>query len=220
MTLPTIMTGFRKSGIFPFDPTAPPIGLPAPTAERTSSTPLSRKDRVHNRTVKLMLDGEVEPFENSMSVVIKKPRKKFVPPQGALVSTPQFLEEKKRSEEKNRKGKNKAFIPHFTRPELAEVEDNVEVTAVKGKFKGESKKGKGKKVQKEVENSESDEDDEVCAVCGRWQPIEMRDSKSIQIARWGQCDMCNRWVHLKFCSKKTNLTESEAFICPLCVCEE
>lgn len=91
MTPGTIMTGFRKAGIFPYNSSAPTSHILPPDFGQTTSK-LSRKDRQENRAVHLLLDGHLQNFENPLPTEAKKSRNKFIPPQDALVSTQTMLE--------------------------------------------------------------------------------------------------------------------------------
>ncbi|KAH3870771.1 hypothetical protein DPMN_033961 [Dreissena polymorpha] len=84
--------------------------------------------------------------------------------------------------------------------------------------KGNSHKLNNKKV-KTITAMDSDDDieseEEKCCVCGKFFP-EKSDYDHINIVQRGQCDTCNKWVHLKFCTRVKVLRRGDSFLCPTC----
>jgi len=39
---------------------------------------------------------------------------------------------------------------------------------------------------------------------------------TIELVNWGQCDRCNHWIHLKYCSKVKVLRRNYSLYCPHC----
>ncbi|XP_045213569.1 uncharacterized protein LOC123564232 [Mercenaria mercenaria] len=70
-------------------------------------------------------------------------------------------------------------------------------------------------------DSDSDsyvEDDETdkCVVCKKSSPDAFTCAYTIEIIKWGRCDSCSGWVHLKYCTPVRVLRRGDTFICPLC----
>ena len=97
-------------------------------------------------------------------------------------------------------------------------------TATAPKFKGKSKassKGKGKQLKKKSEKVEDEtdiifDDDGTCCICGKCQPPGLNLKQSLNIVVWAQCDNCDSWVHLEYCSPITSVSENDKFRCKNC----
>jgi hypothetical protein len=44
------------------------------------------------------------------------------------------------------------------------------------------------------------DDEDVCCVCNKWQPIEIRDVVGVVFVKWGECSVCSHWTHLTYCT--------------------
>ena len=67
------------------------------------------------------------------------------------------------------------------------------------------------------DSEESDEmDREICAVCRKFYPDEFVASGFKKTFLWAQCDACDRWVHLRYCTPVKVLRRGDNFKCPLC----
>jgi hypothetical protein len=64
------------------------------------------------------------------------------------------------------------------------------------------------------DKSVSDED--LCCVCGKFTPEALNLAFTIEFVQWGQCDSCNHWTHLKYCTKVRFLRRDSQFLCPHC----
>ena len=81
-----------------------------------------------------------------------------------------------------------------------------------------AKKSKQDKVLSEDLFS-SDSEDELpekskCIICKRANP-DWSKKPFIFILNWGQCDKCDGWVHLSFCTPVRILKRGDPFICPI-----
>lgn len=57
---------------------------------------------------------------------------------------------------------------------------------------------------------------EICCVCKSFYvPREKRDG-SLFFVNWVGCDVCNHWVHLKFCTDLRVARKNTQYICPCC----
>ncbi|CAG2228438.1 unnamed protein product [Mytilus edulis] len=101
MTVSNIMSGFRKTGIFPYNPEVvlqkPKPADPVPSAAALSIMP-TRKERKDMRSIKVLFENKVSKVEEALKPnPNKKRRSTFVPPFGAAITEETFrqlLEEK------------------------------------------------------------------------------------------------------------------------------
>ncbi len=66
----------------------------------------------------------------------------------------------------------------------------------------------------------SDAEDEVCCICHKFSPPQLRNCVSLVIVKWAQCDIRNHWTHLGFCSNVRVVRQSGHFFCPHCERQE
>ncbi|XP_053383877.1 uncharacterized protein LOC128550038 [Mercenaria mercenaria] len=71
-----------------------------------------------------------------------------------------------------------------------------------------------------ISDSGDEDDTEVCSVCGRFTPTELKYCVNLTLVKWGCCDKCDKWVHLRFCSPVKVLRRNDPFLCPKCTEEE
>ncbi|XP_045178261.1 jerky protein homolog-like isoform X2 [Mercenaria mercenaria] len=67
----------------------------------------------------------------------------------------------------------------------------------------------------ESETSVIDEQD-LCCVCHKARPDALNLDYILEIVLWAQCDVCNHWTHLKFCSSVRCVRRGDTFLCPHC----
>ncbi|XP_053408884.1 uncharacterized protein LOC128559893 [Mercenaria mercenaria] len=90
---------------------------------------------------------------------------------------------------------------------------------------GTSKSGGPINLETPIFTDESDSDFEVddgdkCCVCNMLSPTELKGCTSITFVKWGKCDFCPHWVHLKYCTAVKVLRRASIFRCPHCTLEE
>ena len=83
-----------------------------------------------------------------------------------------------------------------------------------------SNKGKGKQLKKKTKKAEDETDiifdyDCTCCNCGKCQPPGLNLKQSLSIVGWAQCDNCDGWFNLKYCSPVTSVSENDVclFVC-------
>ena len=54
-----------------------------------------------------------------------------------------------------------------------------------------------------------------CCICGLRDPV-CKKGKKRNNYKWGQCDLCDRWIHLEFCCREKELSVEDLFVCPVC----
>ena len=69
--------------------------------------------------------------------------------------------------------------------------------------------------ESDTDTEETPESD-LCCVCKRLDPDALHLDMGLKIVSWGQCDQCNHWVHLKFCSIVRVIRRNDTFLCPCC----
>lgn len=124
MSVQNIMSGFRKTGIVPFNAE---IVLPRPsTAElptTVAATNKTRKERQDSRTITVLLQEKVKTFEDfkkGRDEPLKKKRKTFVPPFGAAITEQTFrdmIKEKELEKQKTKPQKTHTIDINTEQPE-------------------------------------------------------------------------------------------------------
>ena len=73
-------------------------------------------------------------------------------------------------------------------------------------------------VVEEDTDTDSDEiiDSGKCCVCGQNSPPNLNDLPNLKIVNWAQCDKCDHWVHLAFCSSTRVVRRHSPFVCQHC----
>ena len=70
------------------------------------------------------------------------------------------------------------------------------------------------------EDSLSDDDNALCVICKSAAPPEferlIREEGRVQFFKWGKCDNCDGWVHLKYCSPVQEIERGNHFKCAKC----
>ena len=113
MRVSTIMSGFRKTGIFPLDPSAPVNKVPnVDTTERIVNTKITRKERKDNRNVRNLLEEKSNSFHQAKEENINKKRKRksFIPPYGADITHDDIYKESKKRKEEKEKWRRKGRV--------------------------------------------------------------------------------------------------------------
>lgn len=231
LTPANIQAAFKKSGIYPFNQDvvndsdiAPSLSFPARTVENQSmsSTPESMFSPPEKASSKENSGSSVKFLEcrggnilkNVQTAKIRNTLSKVVG--GKAITNEDVAEKIKDHIEKQTTSKKRKFIPP--------LKVKVPETQNKGQSKLNSSKGKQPKVKSkqprlELSEDASDEDSETeeekCSVCGKFFP-DKQICDEIKIVQWGQCDKCDLWVHLKFCSPVKVLRRGDSFLCPTC----
>ena len=146
------MSGFRKTGIFPYDPTSPYVSPPQITKEKPV-VKATRKERKDNRVVKILFQEKSDEFNKlKENVEPKKKRSTFVPPYGAAITEDAFYEkkmmEKEKKEKEEKKERNKKEKEEKKERNKKEKEEKKERNKKKKEEKKEKKKGPCKRKQR------------------------------------------------------------------------
>jgi hypothetical protein len=137
MSVQNIISGFRKTGSFPFDAE---IALPHPsTAElptTVAATIQTREERQDSRTSTVLLQEKVKTFEHvkkGTDEPLKKKRKTFVPPFGAAI-TEQTFKERELEKQKTKPPKTHTIDLNTEQPEPSKKKPKFQ-TPVEGRGK-------------------------------------------------------------------------------------
>ena len=80
---------------------------------------------------------------------------------------------------------------------------------------GRKRKGKQEAEVKSQSESEITEE-EKCCVFGKFVPDPVRECVSLIFTKWAQCDRCEHWVHLIYCSSVRVVRRGDSFYCVHC----
>ena len=69
----------------------------------------------------------------------------------------------------------------------------------------------------ENESDIVDDDGEKCCVCDKYEPVELVNHDEVYFVKWGECDSCGHWTHLRFCCPTRVLRRGDVFRCPHCL---
>ena len=71
----------------------------------------------------------------------------------------------------------------------------------------------------ESEDENAISEDEKCCVCKLFTPKEVRESPCLIFTKWAQCDSCQHWVHLIYCTTVRVIRKGDQFLCHHCKTE-
>ncbi|XP_052279003.1 uncharacterized protein LOC127877322 [Dreissena polymorpha] len=74
----------------------------------------------------------------------------------------------------------------------------------------------GNESQDPTDSEEEVDDDVPCCVCDQITPPTLGHQPYAKIVNWAQCDMCDGWVHLAFCTSVQVVGLDTSFLCPKC----
>ena len=222
LTANNILSAFKRCGIIPFNPhvVSDPMVAPANTFSQgqeciTPVRPLSESAEnflLHKGGQILANVQTAKKKRNTLSKVVG----------GKAITEDEVMDkivehqDKNKPKIKSRTGKSKQTIYiNEVIPKKSKISTN-STSPVAGPSGVPLKKMK--KVQIESCDSDSEEDIpdyEKCIICKRSSP-DFSKKPFIIIVNWGQCEKCNGWVHLSFCTKVRVLRRGDTFLCPIC----
>jgi len=225
LTPSNVQAAFKKSGIYPLNPDvvsdldiAPSLSFPAANESGNSKTKQPETKVVNtntdaantflnNRGGNILENVKVAKTRNTLSKVVG----------GKAITNEDVITKMQNHIHSQSTSMKRKFIPPFKDPQTHKKE-----TSKLNNTKGKQPQVKHKKV-KTITAMDSDDDteseEEKCCVCGKFYP-EKSDYDHIKIVQWGQCDTCNKWVHLSFCTRVKVLRRGDSFLCPTCKSEE
>lgn len=209
-----IQAAFQKSGVFPFDPsmispvaTAPSLAFQHPSSNSTEHS-MSAEAFLENKGGQILKNVQTAKVRNTLSKVVGgKPITE--PDVAAAVKRHIGAQKQKPKSVANKQPAN----PAKKKAKVTQVPD----LPVPGPSR----------LQRQLSQHEddSDSDDSIsesdkCIVCHLFYPKEKNLYQSLNIVKWGQCDKCDGWVHLSFCTPVKVLRRGDSFLCPRCKDDE
>jgi hypothetical protein len=211
-----IQAAFKKSGIFPFDPTVISPSAVAPATAFPKSTVAQLESCEQDISAEVFLEakgGEI--LKNVKQSKVRKTLSKVV---GGKAITESQVVESIKVHFASQKTKGTQQKPGPSVPKA--VNSTVDLAPVAGP--SGIKRKMAPTLNEDTEESESDEeiaDSDKCIVCKEFYPKDKNLKPYLTIVKWGCCDRCNGWVHLSFCSPVQVLRRGDSFLCPVCKSE-
>lgn len=231
---------FRRSGIYPFDPSAVDSSqfVPATVFNNEQIPESTQKESSNKNELNKTLPSCSTEFFNRKTECIKQKaneEKKQRRNVSEIVSGKSITEDQTVE-------KLKDYQCTVSKRKLADMNEKSKDTCPKP-IKNDSKQRKSKPVKKikqvkktnslqepqpgpsgiqkiPISDSDSDSssenDTEKCCTCNRFQPEALRNCVSVIFVKWAQCDFngCRHWTHLQFCCKQKVIRLGDQFICP------
>ena len=107
LTVPNLMSAFRKTGIVPFNPDI----FQRPEETPITDKPKSRKERANVRSIKLLLTDIDQNVESSLNKSLERKRNYVIPTCGAAITENEFLEKLKEPKNENDTAKDVKSVP-------------------------------------------------------------------------------------------------------------
>jgi hypothetical protein len=205
---------------------------------------VTHTEEVENNQDKEQQAGEINFFETrTITFVVKKHKRKFIPPYLAGdLKNKSNLDVLRSSAKKSKlttpmstKNSKKKTQPKVTKQKTQQTVIKKATNKRKGKEIEEKMQepqpntsglnNKGGPIELSSEDSqlvsdvELTDDEDVCCVCNKWQPIELKDVVGVVFVKWGECSVCSHWTHLTYCIEVTVLRRNSVLKCPHCSSE-
>jgi len=208
LTPANLISSFAKAGIFPLDrlkitsaQTAPSTIYPSQTSSSSSQQEPENKTNFleQKKITKAAVIGKKRNMPASIHGNIMSPSKesRLKRPNCETVN-----KQKNKSNQQNKK--QKTNLPHPQPCTSAASSGGVPVE-VPPYTDTDSTQGE-----------EALDDSELCIVCHKFTPDAFTNAFTVEFIKWGQCDSCGGWVHLKYCTPISVLRRESTFLCPNC----
>ena len=221
MSAENLVSGFRKTGIFPFDSDAITKDSLAPSTiyrEQDTCTPVPAETTVPTSATPTAIASVQQPQNSSanffdrykITEAVKKPRRKFVPPfLSGNLQKPQNIDilssvkTQKKTTTLCKKPASKQTDPKPSTSGLSNGGGPINLSPE----------------DDDTDSSMSVADEELCCVCGKFEPDYVRQCTSVIFTKWAQCDVCGHWTHLIYCTDVRVVRRGSEFRCPHCPAE-
>jgi hypothetical protein len=206
-----IVSGFKKTGIYPYNREAIPVDRLLPCESFRDSTPLDKvaaikqgKEAVQEYLSKKLAMSLSSAATTTTTTKQRVPSRR-PPTSGREITSDDYIQEVEvyESEKENRELAKQSMascnkrVPFSPRPSTS-----------------------GLNVAPHDDDDDNDEsqlsDSDLCCVCGRYSPADLSKRPYLKLVTWGQCDICGHWVHLSFCDKKSVIRKGDEFVCVHC----
>jgi hypothetical protein len=208
MTPWNIVSGFRKTGIFPLNKHAIEAEKLLTCEVFRDQTPLQKAKAViaGGQAVTEYLERKqlATSLAPSLTQVCQATHNKKPNPSGKEITTNQFIQdiEMYEADKENRLANSQAKKRSDPKPYSPKP----------------STSGLVRITDTDTDDDDSFIDDtDLCCECGRMSPPDLHKKPYLKIVTWGQCDKCSHWVHLSFCHHKSVIRRGEEFFCKHCV---
>ena len=168
------------------------------------------------------VNTEIDYLKSRLITTVKqRPRKKYIPPPtvtGNLLSDSNVIT--LREQEEKRKSKN-VEKPTKSKEKSLEMREQSSKNSrpPKSKPKPCTSGVQSKHIIDQQEEAPLDEsqnstdtEEDMCCVCHKRFPAALSGCTSLVIVKWGQCDQCGHWVHLRYCTSVSVLRRDSEFV--------
>jgi hypothetical protein len=224
-----IMSGFKKTGIFPFEPTVVPSDKFFPCETFREEKPVEKVKAIKSgreaveeflrmKEDKMHGKGDASGLEEPAPKSCSKKRKFSSRPNasGVAITGDTYLQEletlEKRQEEAipRNAGTKPIHVAHkqaSPKPSCSGLHlKKVSVTQI----------STDSDIDSTSDDDDDDDDDECCCVCNRRSPPNTDKFPQLKIINWASCDKCQHWVHLAYCTMVRVVRRHSSFLCPHC----
>lgn len=231
-----LKSSFKKSGIFPFDPSAVDSFQFAPaTVFQTECSTEIESHLCSEKKVETQNDtsehNNVEFFKLKTECLKKKANEQ----QKSRRNVSDIVSGKPLTEDKTVQNLQ-AYQSSGSKRKLSDKNVMIsEKSVCSKKIKRDGSKNKTKQIKTRkpepqpgpsgiqthiVSASDSDsnyeDENERCCVCNLIEPKQLKDCVSLVFVKWAKCDVdnCSHWTHVKFCCKENVIHLGDKFVCP------
>lgn len=230
-----LQNAFRKTGIYPFDSSAIDGTILEPSRVFSNDLdvknsgdnacgPAEDKNTVVHRMADFLAKKEATLISTKSEKQLKKTERKCLSKltSGRCITEDEveqaILNYKKDTSSKNTKNDNKK---QDKGPILKEKEEATRVSTLNdSQTAGPSGAAVTHKPWLDDWNSEELDieirEEEKCCVCKNFTPDAVRQSSVLQFVKWGKCNACGHWVHLRYCTKTIAVRRGAEFKCIHC----
>ncbi|XP_052283399.1 uncharacterized protein LOC127880180 [Dreissena polymorpha] len=195
-----LQASFRKTGIHPYNPSVVDASHFKPSEVLHSSPAMPAPQSDAQPTAKEFFKGKVAvPKPNDSKTIKRKYLSTIV--SGRAITEDSVLEKVRDHEQSKHKKKSATQQDHQPGPSGSASQSRVDQSAMS-------------------ESDQDDSDTDVCCVCNLFTPVEVHNSAFVVFVKWVQCDKCEHWVHLIFCTQVRVVRRGDKFLCPHCATEE
>ena len=205
-----ITSAFRKTGIYPFNPTVitPSLLAPSVVQSRSAHTAATIINDITSYLAEKVPTAEEAPS--------RKPTKRKQTSYGgcAITETVQVPV----ADEADLPEASGTFQAVAVAEEVPAPTEETPVHAEPGPSGIQSRQTVQKALIYDAGNDASvdDSEDEVCCVCQKQSPPGLKKVSHIRFVDWAQCSKCLHWTHLEFCTPVVSVGRDEVFYCPHC----
>lgn len=222
MSASNIQSAFRKTGIHPLNPRII-------SAERLFPCESFREERPVQK-VKVLKTGKAEAelfIQNkeldmsnnaipSVSIQVKKPNDSRPNAGGRAITDDDYI-----AEVKNYEQHRSQITLTPARPKVKRNPRCLEIHSPKPSTSGLNRNKTSVNLPVPIAESDTEDDDivdetEVCCICKRLSPPDLKKLPMLKIVNWAQCDTCGHWTHLAFCTQVRVVRRLSTFLCPHC----